>query len=106
MGVPIAYARETTPTPINVTLVAANTEYSQVLPAFVHKFTMRARKNADDTYSDVCFAFATGQVPPAAGDYGIMQDGAPYGEDNLNAQLEIFLSSPTAGTIVEIIPWK
>lgn len=101
----IVLAGAATPTIYNLTLVLANTQYSQVLPAATKRFTMQPRTNAT-----VWFAFAAGQVPPAAGVYASMKAGAPFTEWDLElpaaaGSRTVYLSSATAGTIVEIVSW-
>ena len=100
--------KEMVPFIYNVTLVE-NVENSQALPENVRKFAIRARKNSGGAYPEVDFAYEADKVPPAVGEvYASIQDGMPYGEDNLRPenQLTLYLSTPDGGgAIVEIIAW-
>lgn len=100
---PAAESPITTPTVYNVTCTVADTQYSQALPANCRKFELQAR-----TEAILRFAFVTGKVatPTApwltlkAGDYyyspDMMQTASPS---------TLFVASPTAGTVVEILAW-
>jgi hypothetical protein len=60
-----------TPTPYNVTLTNANTEYSQALPANCRKFEFQAR-----TEATVRLAFVTGKVAASTAPYMTLKAGA------------------------------
>ncbi len=94
----------TTPAIYNVTCTLADTEYSQALPSNCGFFEFQAR-----TEAVIRFAFVTGKVATPtvpyitlkAGDYyyGPMTDQGPN-------PLTIYIASPTAGTVVEILAWS
>lgn len=101
MGVPIFKTLDTKPFVYNVTLVLANTEYSLALPVGTHAFSIQPKTNVD-----VNWAFEAGRVPPAVGQpYNTMKLGAPYKDEDLHADLTLYFSSATAGTIVQATCW-
>jgi len=92
----------TTPAQYAVTLTNANTEYSQALPAGTKKFNVKCR----DTTSIVRLAFVTGKVAAPTDPYATLQANQPYNEDQVKlAAQTIYLASPVAGAIVEIMAW-
>lgn len=87
----------TTPVMYNKTCTLANTEYSQALPANCKKFTV---KSSDLT--------ATLKIGFAAGSRLItLNPGQAYNEDLIKwASGTLYMSSDTAGTVVDVIAWS
>jgi len=92
-----------TPGVLNLTLVAANTEYSQELPDGLVYAEIHARQAVD-----VRVAWATGAVAAGAAAFFTMKSG-----DRLiirNAKLitnrTIYMASSNAGTVVEFLTWS
>jgi hypothetical protein len=87
-----------TPTVYNKTMTAANTEYSQALPANVKKFLIKCRT---EYAIKVCFtAEASGTT------YVTVGAGQSYWEDGIKAaSLTLYFQCATAGQAVEIIAW-
>ena len=92
-----------TPTPFNVTLTLADTEYSQALPANCRGFEFQAR-----TEAILRFAFVTGKVAGPTAPYITLKAGDYYVSPPINqaaAPSTLYFASPTAGTVVELIAW-
>jgi hypothetical protein len=92
-----------TPTPYNLTLTDADTEYSQALPANCRGFEFQAR-----TEAAVRFAFVTGKVAGPTAPYMTLKAGDYYSSPPLNqgaSPSTLYLASATAGTVVEILAW-
>lgn len=91
----------TTPTVYNVTLVAADTEYSQVLNDNTREFRFRCR-----TLFDVRFAFVAGKVATPTAPYLTLPGGSDYWSDNDNLEsITLYLATDEAGVVVEIEEW-
>jgi len=91
------------PTVYNVTLTNANTEYSQALPANTRGFEFQAQSEAL-----VRFAFVTGKVATPTAPWLTLKAGDAYSSPQINQAASpstLYLASPTAGTIVEILAW-
>ena len=91
------------PTPYNVTLTLANTEYSQALPANCRGFEFQAR-----TEAEIRFAFTTGRVAGPVAPYLTLKAGdyyfsGPIAQEDVPST--IYLASAVAGTVVELIAW-
>jgi len=87
-----------TPTIKNLTLTNQDTEYSYELPNGTKKFTIRCR-----TDDDIKLAYIKGQ---SGIEYINIPEGADHFEDGINtAALILYLQSPTAGVVVEIVSW-
>ena len=94
-------SRATTPTVYNVTLTAADTEYSQALPANTKEFRFRCR-----TLFDCRFAWVTDKVATPAVPYLTLPAGSDYISDwNKLASQTLFLASAEAGVVVELECW-
>ena len=92
-----------TPILYTKTCASANTEYSQALPAGTKKFMVKCR----DTTSIIRLAFVTGKVATPTDPYLTIQAGASYWEDFVKlAAVTLYVASPTAGAIVEIVDWS
>lgn len=92
-----------TPTPYNVTLTNANTEYSQALPANCRAFEFQAQTDVAIRY-----AFVTGKVAAPTAPYMTLKAGHYYFSPPLNQGVSpstLYLASATAGTIVCILAW-
>jgi len=85
--------KATTPSTYEITCAVADTEYSQELPANVKRFTIKARGGRID------FGFKSGAR------HIRIADGGAYWEENLEASLTLYVSSPTAGTVAEVVAW-
>lgn len=95
------------PTINNLTLTDANSEYSQVLPSFTSGFTVFARPAADGAIADLRLAFVSGGTGTT---FVTIPGGSRF--TPLPTPLSfpgartIYLRSPTAGTVVEILSWS
>ena len=92
-----------TPTAYNVTLTNANTEYSQAMPGNCRGFEFQCR-----TEADVRYAFVTGKVAGPAAPWLTLKAGDYYYSPPINqaaAPSTLYLATPTAGVIAEIIAW-
>jgi len=92
-----------TPNSYNVTLTVADTEYSQALPANCRFFEFQAR-----TEATVRYAFATGKVATPTAPYHTLKAGDYYNSPQLNqgaSPSTLYVGSPTAGTVVELLVW-
>ena len=92
------------PTTKNVTCTLANTEYSYTLPAGTIHFDMQARGN-----TLLRFAFAPGVVATPTGDYATLKPGFTWETPSPlwgQQTLTIYLASPSAGAVAEIISWR
>lgn len=86
----------------NVTMVAINTEYLQVLPANTKKFQIKTR---DGTAFRV--AFEAGRVGPPVDPYTTVPQACIYWEDYIQpAVLTIYFASTLANRVVEITAWS
>lgn len=86
----------------NVTLVATNTEYSQVLPSTCRRLSFQNR-NA----RDIRFAFVTGKVATPTAPYYTLKANASYDSGPIHlASGTIYLAGTQAGNIVEIEAWS
>jgi len=93
----------TTPTVYNVTCTVADTEYSQALPANCRGFDFQAR-----TEAVLRFAFVTGKVATPVAPYMTLKAGDCYTSPSMMqaaAPSTLFVASPTAGTVVELLAW-
>lgn len=94
-------AAATTPAIYNVTMTNSDTEYSQALPANTKRFSLQCL-----TDFDVRFAFASGKVATPTAPYALIRAGMNYFEEQLNlAAVTLYVASPDAGKIAEIIVW-
>lgn len=92
-----------TPTVYSVTLTAANTEYSQALPANCRGFEFLTR-----TAFDTRFAFMTGKVAAPTEPYMTLKSGSSYSSYPIAQGASpgtIYLASATAGVVIEILAW-
>ena len=89
-------------TEYNVTLTAANTEYSQALPANARKLIFRCR-----TADTVRYAWATGKVATPTAPYQTLRASAEYALDGIKvASGAIYFASATAGVVMEMEAWS
>lgn len=86
-----------TPTIINFTAVAANTEYSQALPASNRKFLIQARGMAK-----LKLAYAIGDTSI---NYITINPGVSFVDDNFYSSQTIYFTSSVAGEVIEIITY-
>ena len=94
-------AAATTPAIYNVSMVSADTEYSQALPANTKRFSVQCL-----TDFDVRFAFETGKVATPTAPYALIRAGMNYFEDRVNlASTTVYVACPSAGKVAEIIAW-
>jgi len=91
------------PTSYTVSLVNANQQYSQVLPAGTRYFSMQPRQTRT-----VRFAFVDGKVAGPVDPYGSMKSGAPYTSPKLllPAALTVYFAAGQPNTHVEIVVWS
>jgi len=91
----------TAPTPYNITLTVADTQYSQLLPAGTKKIAFQNRNN-----NTLRFAFLTGKVAVPTGDYFTVKPGQNFTEIDLNLQaVTLYFASDNAGDVVELVAW-
>lgn len=91
----------TTPTIYNVSMVLANTEYSQALPANTKGFSLQCL-----TDYDIRFAFETGHVAGPVAPYALVRAGMNYYMSGLNlAAVTVFVACGNAAQVAEIIAW-
>ncbi|MDO8704072.1 MAG: hypothetical protein Q7J84_03920 [Sulfuricaulis sp.] len=92
-----------TPTPYNLTLTNADTEYSQAMPANCRKFWFQCRSAVD-----VRYAYVTGKVAASTAPFITMKAGG-YAESPAIAQgaapSTIYLASAIAGVVIEFEAW-
>lgn len=81
----------------NLTLTNANTEYSYSFNQYTKKFLIQARGD-----HDIKLAFFSGE---SATDYFTIKTSCVYYEDLVHGPFTIYMQSPDAGTVVEIIEW-
>ncbi len=82
----------------NTTLTVADTVYTLNIGPNTKKFTVQCRTNYD-----IKLAYTTG------GSYITVKKSGVYWEDNLNIisdTFNIYLSSSTAGVVVETVVWR
>lgn len=89
-------------TPLNTTLVTADTEYPITLPAGCQHFSFQCRSGAE-----VRFAFATGKVAASTAPFLTLKAGQTYTspEKMALASATLYVASSVAGVIVEVLPW-
>jgi len=94
----------TTPYIYNVTLTAADTEYSQALPAQTKRFSVSIRDGADTNNFRV--AFVTGKVATPTAPYAKYPADVEYYEDGvfLNG-VTVYVAGSHAGDVAQIIAW-
>jgi len=98
-------AGSTTPTPYNVTLTLADTEYSQALPTDTKEFRFRCRALLEEYY-DIRYAFVTGKVATPTAPYLTLPAGSDYYSDMSNLRSKtLYLASSQAGVIIELECW-
>lgn len=87
---------------LTVTLANANTEYEQLFPNGIKRFSMTCRSN-----NDVRFSYETNKVATPTEPYVLLEQGVSYSEDDVSLNSKkIFLASSVAGVVVELIIWK
>ncbi len=92
-----------TPSSYNITCTVANTEYSQALPANCRFFEFQAQ-----TETVLRYAFATGKVAGPTSPYHTLKAGDYYMSPSINqgaSPSTLYIASPTAGTICELLCW-
>ena len=83
----------------NVTMTAANTEYSRALRDRIQKFSIQCRGNYD-----IKVAFVSGQ---SGTQYITVKAGSTYYEDMITpSSPTIYFQCATAAQVVEIITWS
>lgn len=93
----------TTPTLYNVTMTAANTEYSQALPANTKKIKFRCQ----DVGFDVRTAYETGKVAAPTSPWSLLAAGEVETVDDLNLTGKtLYFSCVAAGKVMEITCWS
>lgn len=100
-GADINIDRTAAPNLYNVTLIVADTEYSQVLPANTKVLSFQCR-----TSFDLRFAFVTGKVATPTAPYMSLKADGTYFCDTVDlAAGTLYLASSQAGVVVEIEAW-
>lgn len=92
--------RADTPIEYNVTMIAADTEYSQVLPVETKGFMIHTRDE-----SLFRFSFTTGRVAGPVAPWTTVLAGKTLQISGLklDAAMTVYFGSPDAGKIIEII---
>lgn len=97
---PVSYS--TTPTPYNVVMTNADTEYSQELPEGTKRFSVQMREN--DTAFRI--AYVTGKVAAPTEPYYTVQSAREYYEPDLKLTGKtIYFACGSAGKHIEIMAW-
>jgi len=87
------------PTIINLTLTNANTEYSQALKSFASRFSIQCR-----TVADIKLSFTSGQ---SGATYITIPGGSTFTQNGIfSGVLTLYVQSPSAGAVVEILEWS
>jgi len=91
-----------TPTPYNLTLTNANTEYSQALSAHCRGFEFQCQSE-----TSIRFAFVTGKVATPTAPYITLKAGDYFSSPPIHSvgAMTIYFASATAGVVVEILEW-
>ena len=91
----------------NVTMVNADTEYSQVLPMQCLNFMVHTRDE-----SEFRLAFETGIVAVPGAPYLTVKAGSRYYEPEINndyplaTRITLYFASDSDGKIIEIVTWR
>lgn len=94
----------TTPAIYNVTLTAADTEYSQALPSGTKKFSVSIIDGVSTNNFRV--AFATGKVATPTAPYLKRGADQEYYEDGVNLTgATLYIAGSNAGDVAQIIAW-
>ena len=92
----------TRPSSYNITLISANTEYSQLLPSGTKELRFRCR-----TLFDIRYAFVTGKVATPTAPYFTLPAGSDYFSDGDDLSgFTLYFASAGAGVIVELEVWE
>jgi hypothetical protein len=91
----------TTPVTYNVEIVAADTEYSQLLPSGCRSVAFRCRE-----HQGIRFAWETGKVATPTAPYQTLKAGAEYWKDNIQASVTLYVAAGADGVTVEIEAWS
>lgn len=86
------------PSILNITLVEANTEYVFSIPKGTRAFALKTRISTQT----VKFSFTEGQSNIAY----ITLNGTSWSEDNILAGFDVYVQSPFAGCVLEILLWS
>ena len=85
------------PTVSNITLIEANTEYGVTLGNHTKKFLLQNRET-----NDLKLAFNPGE---SGTNYFTLKGSAVWYEDQVFGPITVYLQSPNAGTVVEIVSY-
>lgn len=91
------------PNVLNTTLSTANTEVEQQLTSGVRSFSVQCRTSAV-----IRIAFVTGKVATPTSPFATIKAGTVYTIEDVYGktdQISLFLASPTADVVAEIIEW-
>ena len=99
------YTPPRTPAIYNVTLTAADTEYSQALPAGCKRFSVSIRDGA--AANNYRVAFVTGKVATPTAPYFKLPCTAEYYEADILLwdATTIYIAGSNAGDVAQIIAW-
>jgi hypothetical protein len=87
------------PTIFNLTLTSGSTEYSQALPEITSKVMIKARS----TSHVLQLAYVSGTSGTV---YLTIPAGQTYWDDSIGSSATLYLQSPSAGAIAEILCWS
>lgn len=92
-----------TPNVLNVALSTADAEVSQALTGNARAFSVQCRTSAV-----LRIAFVAGKVAGPTAPFATIKAGTAYTIDDLTGRgtTTLFLASPTAGVVAEIIEWR
>lgn len=95
---------KTTPFIYNVAMTAADTEYSQALPAGCKAFSVSVQGGAAADIFRV--AYVTGKVATPTAPYLTFPGDVEYFEDGLNLTSQtVYLACDSAGKTAQIVAW-
>lgn len=95
----------TRPTIYNVTLTAADTEYSQALPDGTRRFSVSIRDGASANNFRV--AFTTGKVATPTAPYLKYKCDYEYFEDDIHlVGKTLYIAGSNAGDVAQIVVWE
>jgi hypothetical protein len=90
------------PTTANVAMIAADTEYSYILPTVTRKFELKLRDPDND------FKLNLGKFPSLSGSvYITVPQNSIYYQDGVNTEKDttLYFQSPVALQVMEIVIW-
>lgn len=91
-----------TPTPFNVTMTNADTEYTITLPLLTRRFLVHTRDESEFRY-----AYVAGKVAaPTEPYFTVLANSSLYEPDLLLGTTPLYVAAPVAGKVAECMTWK